>query len=51
MRTGRNAFYVVAGGLEPWQNALVGHVVPALIGNVIGGVSLVAALNRVLVTS
>ena len=48
--------HVIAGAVEvftaaaadgvAWQDAAVGFVLPALIGNVIGGVALVAALNH-----
>jgi formate/nitrite transporter FocA (FNT family) len=33
-------------GIETWPAVLGGYVVPALIGNVLGGVTLVAALNH-----
>ncbi len=44
-------FYLAARGLASWGEALTGFVVPALIGNVIGGVTLVAALNHAQVVS
>jgi formate/nitrite transporter FocA (FNT family) len=44
-------FFLVASGLAPWQHALGGYIVPALIGNIIGGVSLVTALNHAQVMS
>ena len=43
-------FLVMTGAL-PWTNYLVGYLVPAFIGNVIGGVSLVSALNHAQVVS
>ncbi|MDB5324953.1 MAG: transporter [Phycisphaerales bacterium] len=39
------AFYLAWIGEIAWTSALSGFVLPALIGNVIGGVALVAALN------
>jgi len=38
--------YLVTTGAAPWQNAVGTYMVPTLIGNMIGGVSLVAALNH-----
>ena len=38
--------YVVAAGEAPWLRYLGGYMVPALIGNTLGGVSLVAAINH-----
>jgi len=53
--------HVVAGSVDvlllattgnaTWTAAVGGYIVPALIGNVIGGVSLVAVLNHAQVTS
>ena len=40
------AFYLAALGEQGWGEALGGFVLPALIGNVIGGTGLVAALNH-----
>jgi formate/nitrite transporter FocA (FNT family) len=40
------AFYLSALGEQPWGESLGGFVLPALIGNVIGGTGLVAALNH-----
>jgi len=45
------AFYLAFGGSISWQYAWIGFIVPALIGNVIGGVSLVAAVNHAQVVS
>jgi formate/nitrite transporter FocA (FNT family) len=38
------AFYLAVNGVRSWPEVLGGFVVPALIGNTIGGVMLVAAL-------
>lgn len=40
------AFYLSALGEQSWGSSLGGFVLPALIGNVIGGTGLVAALNH-----
>jgi formate-nitrite transporter family protein len=40
------AFYLSALGEQSWGESLGGFVLPALIGNVIGGTGLVAALNH-----
>ncbi len=45
------AFFMAWQGTASWQQALGGYVVPVLIGNVIGGISLVAALNHAQVVS
>ena len=45
------AFFVAAAGSASWIEAVVGFVLPALIGNILGGVSLVAALNHAQVVS
>ena len=39
------AFYAALVGVESWSAAVLHFLVPTLIGNVIGGVALVAALN------
>ncbi|HTS66049.1 MAG TPA: formate/nitrite transporter family protein [Candidatus Acidoferrales bacterium] len=44
-------FYLACGGAASWQQALGGYIVPALIGNIVGGVALVAALNHAQVVS
>lgn len=41
-----DVFALAWAGQTDWTNAVVGFVIPALIGNVLGGVSLVAALNH-----
>lgn len=45
------AFFLAFGGMVSWQHAWLGFVAPALIGNVIGGVSLVTAVNHAQVVS
>ncbi|WP_420127081.1 formate/nitrite transporter family protein [Longimicrobium sp.] len=40
------AFYLSALDEQSWGESLGGHVLPALIGNVLGGTGLVAALNH-----
>jgi formate/nitrite transporter FocA (FNT family) len=45
------AFFVAAIGKASWAEAVGGYVLPALIGNVIGGVTLVAAINHAQVVS
>ena len=39
------AFYVAFSGLASWPQAVAGYIVPALIGNILGGVALVAAVT------
>jgi formate/nitrite transporter FocA (FNT family) len=41
-----DAFYLAAAGEKGWGAALGGFVLPALLGNVLGGTALVAALNH-----
>jgi len=45
------AFYVAFSGLASWPQALAGYILPALIGNILGGVALVAAVNHAQVVS
>ncbi|MGA6993818.1 MAG: formate/nitrite transporter family protein [Candidatus Deferrimicrobiaceae bacterium] len=45
------AIYTVVTGSGSWGRYLAGYMVPALLGNVVGGVSLVAALNHAQVTA
>lgn len=40
------AFYLAALGEQGWGQALGGYALPSLIGNVLGGTGLVAALNH-----
>ena len=44
-------FYVMTTGSVSWVHGIVGWLVPTLLGNIIGGVSLVAALNHAQVTA
>jgi formate/nitrite transporter FocA (FNT family) len=44
-------FYAAWRGEATWGQAVLGFVVPALIGNMIGGITLVAALNHGQATS
>lgn len=38
--------YVALKSLASWQKCIVGYMIPTLIGNVLGGVALVAMLNH-----
>lgn len=40
------AFYMAFQGGVSWPHAVFGYILPAFLGNVLGGVSLVAALNH-----
>jgi formate/nitrite transporter FocA (FNT family) len=44
-------FYAAVRGEASWAEALLGFIVPALIGNVLGGITLVAAVNHAQATS
>ena len=44
-------FYAAVRGETSWSEAFLGYIVPALIGNVFGGVTLVAAVNHAQATS
>jgi formate-nitrite transporter family protein len=44
-------FYVLTTGAASWAHGIGGWLVPTLIGNCIGGLSLVAALNHAQVTA
>ena len=44
-------FYAAWRGEATWGQALLGFVVPSLIGNMLGGITLVAALNHAQATS
>jgi formate/nitrite transporter FocA (FNT family) len=39
-------FYLIATGSETWSDYVVHFLVPTLLGNIIGGVSLVAFLGH-----
>ena len=43
--------FLATTGLTTWQHAVGGFIVPALIGNIIGGVALVAVINHAQVVS
>jgi formate/nitrite transporter FocA (FNT family) len=43
-------FLAFTGGL-PWSGAWLGYILPALLGNIIGGVALVAVINHAQVVS
>jgi len=43
---GVETFTVAAMGAETWPKVLGGYIVPTLIGNILGGVTLVAILNH-----
>jgi len=44
-------FYAAVRGEASWAQALGGYIAPALVGNVLGGVTLVAAVNHAQATS
>ncbi|MBW8771504.1 MAG: formate/nitrite transporter family protein [Gemmatimonadetes bacterium] len=44
-------FYAAWRGEASWADALAGFVLPSLIGNMVGGITLVAALNHAQATS
>lgn len=46
-----DVFVMATSGQSSWAQAVGGYVLPALIGNIIGGVSLVAAINHAQVVS
>lgn len=46
-----DTFYLVALGVRSWSEYLGGFLLPTLLGNIIGGVSLVAVLNHAQVTA
>jgi formate-nitrite transporter family protein len=48
---GVEVFTLAAAGGQSWLNVLVQYVVPTLIGNILGGVTLVAILNHAQVVS
>lgn len=43
--------YLLTTGVESWAHGIGGWFVPTLLGNIVGGVSLVAALNHAQVTA
>lgn len=44
-------FYAAVRGEASWAEALLGYLLPTLVGNVVGGVTLVAALNHAQATA
>jgi formate-nitrite transporter family protein len=44
-------FYAAVRSESSWTDAVLGYVLPTLVGNVLGGVTLVAALNHAQATS
>lgn len=46
-----DALFLMWSGQKSWLDCVLGYMVPTLIGNVIGGVSLVAAVNHAQVVS
>ena len=44
-------FYAAWRGEATWAEAVLGYVMPSLIGNMVGGITLVAALNHAQATS
>ena len=44
-------FYLLTTGAASWAHGIGGWLIPTLCGNIVGGVSLVAALNHAQVTS
>jgi formate-nitrite transporter family protein len=44
-------FYAGIRGLAGWGEVLLGYLLPTLVGNVLGGVTIVAALNHAQATS
>uniref|UniRef100_Q028D0 Uncharacterized protein n=1 Tax=Solibacter usitatus (strain Ellin6076) TaxID=234267 RepID=Q028D0_SOLUE len=45
------ALYLAVSGAGTWEGAILGYIVPALIGNILGGVTLVAVINHAQVVS
>jgi formate/nitrite transporter FocA (FNT family) len=45
------AFYAAIRGEAAWGEAIGGFIVPALVGNILGGLTMVAALNHAQATS
>jgi formate/nitrite transporter FocA (FNT family) len=44
-------FYLATTGAAAWGDVIVGYILPSLLGNIVGGVALVAALNYAQVVS
>jgi formate/nitrite transporter FocA (FNT family) len=45
---GTEVFYAAVRGEASWADAIVGFIAPTLVGNIFGGVTLVAGLNHAL---
>jgi formate/nitrite transporter FocA (FNT family) len=45
------ACYLASSGLASWHQVGTGYILPVLVGNIVGGVSLVTALNHAQVIS
>jgi formate/nitrite transporter FocA (FNT family) len=48
---GSEVFYAAVRGEASWRDAVLGYLAPTLLGNVLGGVTLVAALNHAQATN
>ncbi len=46
-----DALFMASTGAVPWTQAVGSYIVPALTGNILGGVSLVAVVNYAQATS
>jgi|SRR4051794_6738100 formate/nitrite transporter FocA (FNT family) len=46
-----DVLFLATTGVTPWQHAIGGFIIPALIGNTAGGVALVAVINHAQVVS
>jgi formate/nitrite transporter FocA (FNT family) len=46
-----DAIYGTIMGINSWNHCVGGYILPSLIGNILGGCSLVAALNHAQVVS
>ena len=44
-------FLLAFHGSAPWSDVVFGYLLPALVGNTLGGVTLVAALNHAQIVS
>jgi len=44
-------FYMAVSGQTPWGTVLLSYILPTFIGNILGGVALVAAINHAQVVS
>jgi len=46
-----DVLFLAFSGMAPWSAAIGGYILPALIGNILGGVALVAVINHAQVVS